>query len=119
MAVPNMLAAANITAKTAGQRSNTVMSNVVVNSVNSSTIVKINSLVVANYSSSTVGTYVDIYRAGAVLTVIAGNISVPAYSTMVVVAKDMAVYLEENDSIRANTTANTAASITSSYEIIS
>jgi hypothetical protein len=118
MAIPNILAAANITAKTAGRASNNIMSNVVVNAVNSSTVVKINSLVVANYSASTIGTYVDIYRSGAVLTLLAGNISIPAYSTMVVVAKDMAVYLEENDSIRANTTANSAAYITSSYEII-
>jgi hypothetical protein len=119
MAVPNILTAANITAKTAGRASTTVMSNVVINSVSSSTVVKINSLVVANYSASAIGTYVDVYRSGAVLTLLAGNISIPAYSTMVVVAKDMAVYLEENDSIRANTTANSAAYITSSYEIVS
>jgi hypothetical protein len=119
MAVPNMLAAANITAKTAGQASTTTMSNVVINAVNSSTVVKVNSLIISNYSGSTIGTYVDIYRGGAVLTLLAGNISIPAYSTMVVVAKDMAVYLEENDSIRANTTAATSAYITSSYEIIS
>ena len=118
MAVPNILAAANITAKTAGQAATTTMSNVVVNSVGSSTVVKINSLVVSNYTASAIGTFVDIYRSGSVLTLMAGNISVPAYSTMVVIAKDMAVYLEENDSIRANTTAATSAYITSSYEII-
>ena len=118
MTAPNILAASNITAKTTGIAGTTVMSNVVVNSVNSSTVAKINSLIVANYSNSSVGAWVDIYRGGVSYAVIAGNVGVPAYSTMVVVAKDMAVYLEEGDSIRANTTANSAAYITTSYEII-
>ena len=118
MTAPNILAAETITAKTAAITGTTVMSNVVVNAINSSTVSKINSLVVANYSSSSVGVYVDVYRDSAVYTYLAGNIAVPAYSTMVIVAKDMAVYLEEGDSLRANTTANSAAYLTTSYEII-
>ncbi len=118
MTAPNILAASTITAKTTSISSTTVMGNVVVNSIHSSSVTKINSLIVANYTNSSVGAWVDVFRNGAVYSIIAGNVGVPAYSTMVVVAKDMAVYLEEGDAIRANTTANSSAYITTSYEII-
>lgn len=118
MTTPNILAASNITAKTTGIAGTTVMSNVVVNADSSSTVVKINSLIVANHSSSAITTWADVYRSNAFYTRLVGNVAVPAYSTMVIVAKDMAVYLEEGDTLRANTTANSAAYITTSYEII-
>ncbi len=117
MAAPNVLQAANITVKTAAQAATTTLSNVVINAASSNTAVKINSLLVANYGSSAVGAYVEIYRAGTGYLV-AGNVSVPAYSTMVVVAKDAAIYLEEGDSIRANCNAANTGTITCSYDII-
>jgi hypothetical protein len=117
MAAPNVLQAANITVKTAVQAATTTLSNVVINAAGSSTAVKINSMLIANYGATAVGAYVDVYRAGTGYLV-AGNVSVPAYSTMVVVAKDAAIYLEEGDSIRANCNAANTGTITCSYDII-
>lgn len=118
MAAPNMLTASSITVKTAVQAATTSLANVVINNAGSSTAVKINALLVANYTSTAAGVYVDVYRGGSSYLV-AGNVSVPAYSTMVVVAKDAALYLEEGDSLRANCNAITTATITCSYDIIS
>lgn len=94
------------------------MSNVVINSISSSTVVKINTVMVANYTANVIGVSVDVFRAGTGWT-LAGNISVPGNSTLVVSGKDTAFYLIEGDNLRANATSNSSASISSSYEIIS
>ena len=49
---------------------------------------------------------------------IGGNVSIPAYSTLVVLAKDTSIYLEEGDVLQANVSANTTVNLTSSYELI-
>jgi hypothetical protein len=118
MAAPNMLTASNITVKTAVQAATTSLTNVVTNGAGSGTAVKINALLVSNYTNTAAGVYVDVYRSSTSYLV-AGNVSVPAYSTMVVVAKDAALYLEEGDSLRANCNAANTGYITCSYDIIS
>lgn len=118
MAAPNIVNVTTILAKTAVANVTSVMSNVIVNAVSSSTVAKINSIVIANYSASSITSNVDLYRS-ATSYLIAGNLLVPAYSTMVVSGKDTAIYLEEGDVLRANASANVAATLTSSYEIIS
>lgn len=117
MAAPNIVNVTTILAKTAAASLTTVMSNVVVNSSNSNTVAKINSVVIANTGSATITANVEINRTNTGYAV-AGNLSIPAYSTMVVSGKDTAIYLEEGDLLRANVSANTAV-LTSSYEIIS
>lgn len=118
MAAPNIVNVTTILAKTAVANVTTVLSNVIVNAVNSSTVVKINSIVIANRSTGTIVSNVDLYRDGESYT-IAGAIAVPANSTMVITGKDTAIYLEEGDILRSNASANVAATLTSSYEIIS
>ena len=49
---------------------------------------------------------------------IAGNMAVPANSTLVVTAKDVVIYMEEGDYLQANASSATAAQITCSYEVI-
>jgi hypothetical protein len=95
----------------------TTMSNVIVNAAGSSTVAKINSVVIANTGSATITSNVEINRSNTGYA-IASNISIPGYSTMVISGKDTAIYLEEGDVLRANVSAN-AAVLTSSYEIIS
>jgi hypothetical protein len=48
-----------------------------------------------------------------------GNVSIPANSVLTLLAKDTSIYLEEGDVIQANVTANSAVTITASYELIS
>jgi hypothetical protein len=118
MAAPNIVNVTTIIAKTAVANVTTVPSNVIVNTSNSSTVVKINSVVFTNYSGGSVVGWVDLYRSNTSYA-IAGNITIPANSTMVVTGKDTAIYLEEGDVLRSNASANVAATLTSSYEIIS
>jgi hypothetical protein len=50
---------------------------------------------------------------------IGGNLSIPAQSTLVALAKDTSLYLEEGDVLQINSSANSSISMTASYEIIS
>jgi hypothetical protein len=117
MAAPNIVNVTTILAKTAAASLTTVMSNVIVNSANSSTVAKVNSVVIANSGAATITANVEINRSSTGYA-IASNLTIPAYSTMVVSGKDTAIYLEEGDILRGNVSANTAV-LTSSYEIIS
>lgn len=117
MAAPNIVNVTTITAKTAVATLITNTSNIIVNSASSSTVDKINYISVANYSSATVSTNVMINRSSTIYY-LAGAVTVPAYSTLVVSAKDTAIYLEEGDILQASVSANSSASITASYEII-
>ena len=117
MAAPNIAALTNIYGNTATYLANTVISGFLTNSTNSSTVIKINSIVASNYSSNNVLTYIDLYRGGVGYPM--ANTIVPPYSTLVVVGKDMMFYMVEGDSLRASSNSNNTLSITSSYETIS
>lgn len=118
MTAPNLISAATITGKTALSALTTSTANIVTNSANSNTVLKINNIAVANYTASQITANVLINRSATTYQY-GGNLAVPAYSTLVVLAKDSQIYLEEGDVIQANVSANTSATITSSYEIIS
>lgn len=118
MAAPNLLSVSTITGKTAYTALTTATSNVIVNSTGSSTINKINTIMLSNFSSATVGATVVISR-GATTHYIGGSVSVPANSLLVLLAKDTTIYLEEGDTLQANVTANSSVTITASYELIS
>lgn len=117
MAAPNVVNVTTITGKTAVASLTTAVANVITNSAASSQLYKINYISVANYSGSTISTAVMFNRSSTIYY-LAGTVSIPAYSTLVVSAKDTAIYLEEGDVLQANVSANSAASITASYEII-
>lgn len=117
MAAPNLINATTITGKTALAALSTTTANVVTNSSGSSTAVKVNSVVVSNYTATAVTTSVMLNRSATVYY-IAGAVQVPAYSTLVLVAKDSFFYLEEGDVLQANVSSNSAASIVVGYELI-
>ena len=118
MAAPNLIGATTITGKTAVVNLSTVTSNVITNSSSSGTVDKLNNITLSNYTSSTVGANVVINRSATVYY-LGGNISIPANSTLTLLAKDTAIYLEEGDVMQANVTANSSVTITASYELIS
>lgn len=118
MAAPNIVNVTSITGKTAVAALTTATANVITNSSGSSTVDKLNSVVLANYSSSAVTSNVMINRSST-LYYIGGTVSIPANSTLVLVGKDTSLYLEEGDVLQANVSANSAVSITASYELIS
>lgn len=117
MAAPNLLTIATITGKTAVSALTTTTSNIITNAAASNTVNKLNEVVITNYSASNITANVMLNRS-TVAYFLSGNITIPAYSALVVVAKDTQVYMEEGDVIQANVSANTAGHFYASYEIM-
>ena len=117
MAAPNIVDVTTIFGKTQYQQLTTTMSNVITNGATSGNVLKVNDILIANYTTSSISTNVGIGRSTTVFY-IAGNMSVPANSTLVITAKDVSIYMEEGDYLQANASSATAAQITCSYEVI-
>ena len=117
MAAPNIVNVSTIYGKTAYAVVTTTMANLVINGATSGNIIKINDVIVSNYSSASITTNVTIGR-GSSLFYLAGNMTVPANSTLIVLAKDSAIYMEEGDYLGSNASSASGAHISSSYEVI-
>ena len=116
MANPNLFTASSIYGNTGVLIANSTPANVISNVANSSSIVKVNTVTLANYSTATISANVEIFRGG-VSYYIAGNLAVPNNASIMVSAKDSAFYLVEGDGLRITSSANLA--ITAAYEVIS
>jgi hypothetical protein len=117
LTTPNLPNLSSIYGNTLVSNPTTVTGNLLVNTVGTNSVVRINSMMLANFGGSTINANINLIRSG-VNYYIAGNIGVPSYSTIVVVGKNVGFYLVEGDYLQANVSANTV-SITGSYEIIS
>jgi hypothetical protein len=117
MAAPNLLTSATVTGKTALSQLTTVTANVITNSSGSSTVAKLNDVVLSNYSALAVSANVAINRSSTTYY-IGGAISIPANSTLVLLGKDTSLYIEEGDVLQASASANTSVSMSASYELI-
>jgi hypothetical protein len=117
MAAPNILTIATLTGKTALSTLTTATGNIITNSAASNTVNKLNEVVITNYTSSNITANVMLNRSSTAFF-LAGNISIPSFSALVVVAKDTQVYMEEGDVLQANVSANSAGHIYASYEIM-
>ena len=118
MANPNIVGVTTINGNTIVSNVTTVFSNVLTNSAASNSVIKINNIIVSNYTSNTITTSVKLNRS-AVDYYLAGFITVPGNSTLVVMGKDTGIYLLEGDVIQANVSANVSASLITSFETIS
>lgn len=118
MANPNIVNVTSIVGNTALANVTTVSTNVIVNLVNSNTVVKLNNFIVSNYSGNNITSDVEYLRSNIAYDII-GNVTIPANSTLVAVGKDTGLYLIEGDYIRVRSSANNAAHAVASYEIIS
>lgn len=123
MAAPNIIGATTINGKTTGANlTSTSATTVLNNPASSNKCLKVNTLNVANYGNAAANVTVGWYNAaniGGTAFAIAGNITVPAGSTLNVIDKTSQYYLEENQSLGATAgTANTLI-VTCSYEDIS
>lgn len=117
MAAPNIASLSTITGKTALAIASTTLANVVTNSTGSNSVLKVNSLVLTNYSSGTITSNVNVVRSGTNYP-LAGTLSVPGNSTLGLIGRDLTFYLEEGDYIQTSANANTSLSLSVSYEII-
>lgn len=118
MSAPNLLGSTTVTGKTALSALTTATANVITNAASSSTVVKLDNIVLANYTASAVTANVMINRSSTAYYV-GGAISIPANSTLVLLGKDTSLYLEEGDVLQANVSANTSVSFSAGYELIS
>jgi hypothetical protein len=124
MAQPNIVSVATIRGNTAVAALTNVSSNLVVNSVNSGQVLKLNALYISNIQAAGNTSLVTaaLLRSG-VSYEIAHNIAVSGNTTLDVISKS--IYLEEGDCLRvsANTTfsanANSLCEAICSYEAIS
>lgn len=119
MANPNIVNVSNILGKTVGTSVTTTMSSMVSNSSGSGQIYKINSLVVSNIDGTNAADVTVEFLDNGTAYKLASTITVPADATLVVISKETAIYLEENDSIRVQASANSDLQAVCSYEIIS
>ena len=133
MAAPNIVNVTTITgvttfhagiAATTGGRGALGVTTVVSNAAASGKVLKINSLVAAGIADTTGVTlqyFNDINHVSASSTVsIAMTVSVPTYSTLVLISKENSIYLEENTSLGVFAQPNAGTiDVVCSYEEIS
>ena len=122
MAAPNIVNVATITGITTGRALTTSLTTaLVMNPASSGKVFKINSITVANVDgSSAADTSIEFYDSSAsAATRIASAVTVPAKTTLVVVDKNAAFYLEEGDIIRGGASANSDLECLITYEEIS
>ena len=118
MSAPNIVNVTTITGKTSVVTLSTSTANVVTNSANSNSIVKLNNIVLSNFAATTVTANVVLNRSS-INYYLGGTVAIPPNSTLILLGKDTSIYLEEGDVIQANVSANSSVSFTGSYEIIS
>ena len=124
MAAPNIVNVATIKAKTDTLLlTGTSAVQLLENPASSGKVMKVNSLVVANVdgtnaASITVGIYPE-DDIGGTPVVLASTISVPADASLIVIDKNMGLYLEENTSIGVTASAANDLACTITYEELS
>ena len=121
MANPNLVNVQNIYGNTAVLTVSTTTANIVQNPISSSTLYKINSLIVTNVNtfSSAVGVTVQINQGGSTITNLSQNMVVPGTSSIVISGRDTPLYLLENTSIQLSAGSNNSVNAVVSYEQIS
>ncbi len=119
MSSPNLITISSVIGKTVAQAVTTNEADLVANPNGSGKVYKINVLYVANASTAAdASVTVSFVRSGA-STKIANAVLVSVKNTLVVVAKDTSLYLEEGDSLKIVASNNTSLEAVVSYEMIS
>lgn len=120
MAAPNIVNVATITGKTTGAAlTTTLTTSLLANSASSGKVFKINTIIVSNVDGTSAASVTIDHYDGSNAYKLASTISVPADSTMVLLDKSSAIYLEEGQSIRGGAGAASDLEVIISYEEIS
>ena len=123
MANPNIVAVATINGNVKAAAVLTTIGEIVSNAASSGKIFKVNSLYVANIDgTASVDVSVRMYSVaalGGTATAIASTVAVSPDSTLVVVTKDSAIYVLENQSMGIFASASGDAVFTCSWDEIS
>lgn len=119
MSAPNLINISTITGKTAYSNASTTQANVIANAAASNKVIKINSLYITNIDGSNSAYITANILRGSDVYSIASTITIPADSSMVIINKDSAIYLEEGDGLALTASANGDLQAICSYEEIS
>lgn len=117
MANPNIVNVASILGKTDTFDLTTTATNLV--TATSSTVFKINNVLVTNIDGTNNATVTIKYNDGTNNRALASTITVPANSSLQVIDKNSSFYLEETEVIEGTASANSDLTCTISYEVIS
>ena len=122
MAIPNIVNVSSIQAKSFGNTLTTSNALVLVNAASSGNCIKINNIVLSNYSNAATTANVEYNRAAAgtgTATFLVSQVSVPSGASLIVTDKSTGFYMEEDTSIKAVAVAANSIQIFTSYEVIS
>jgi len=119
MAAPNLVNIATITAKSVQALLTTSQVSILENPASSGKVFKINSILAGNIDGTLAATVnVSLDKAGTVLGHFS-TIAVPPDSTMILIDRNTAIYLEEDDEIKASASAVDSIDILINYEELS
>tara|TARA_B100001094_G_C17654443_1_gene541240 strand:+ start:70 stop:438 length:369 start_codon:yes stop_codon:yes gene_type:complete len=119
MAAPNIVNVSSIYGKTIGGTLNTSTTTNYL-SCPSNKVLKINTIIISNIDGTNAANATCYFYDSSSNSnrSLATTVTVPPDSSLVVISKDTAIYLEESDQIRAGASANSDLSIVISYEEI-
>jgi len=117
MAAPNIVNVSSIYGKTMGAALGTTLTTDIL-TCPADKVLKINSIIVANVDGSSAANVTVYFYDNSATTrySLANNITVNAGATLIVMAKDSPIYLEEADQIEAGASATGDLEIVVSYE---
>lgn len=118
MAAPNLVNVTSIIGKTKAEWVAGTLTEILANPADSSKSYRINVLYITNLSAQDATVNVDIYRSS-VSYRLASAVPVPVGNSLIVIAKDTSIYLEEADSIRVSANQAGILQYVISYEIMS
>ena len=118
MAAPNIVNVAQIYGRTVTGAVTTSLNSFLTNSASSNYVYKVNTIMISNVDGVNDTTVRVSFNDNGTNRYLAYDIDLIAKTTLIVLSKDQAVYLEEGDSIRASATTSSDAQIVISYEAI-
>ena len=118
MAAPNLITITTVIGRTRADWCTTTLSSILSNDLNTSELLRINSIFISNVGLAEAGVKLDFLRAGQSFYITLNNI-VPVGTSTVLMAKETGIYLEEGDSLRISASANNTLQYVISYEVIS
>jgi hypothetical protein len=122
MAIPNIVNVTSIEARSFGNTLTTSNAIVIANGASSGNCIKINNIVISNYSASAATANVEYNRAAAgtgTASFLVSQVSIPSGASLIVTDKSTGFYMEEDTSIKAVSGTASALQIFLSYEVIS
>jgi hypothetical protein len=118
MANPNLVNVTSITGESVQAALTTTLTTELL-AVASDTLVKVNSIIVANIDGTNAADVsLFITKSGGSPIAIASTVSVPADATLVAIDKNSALYLEEGDNLEGGASADNDLVVTINYEIL-